>query len=240
MALLTLLDAILPPVPKIRPRPPFLSQEEGSLSTRDPVKRIRTVGPLDYTTVVKHRETTPWQEKREAEHQRGLCKWSKLFEEWDASLDSRILEMHWLANQEERVGVIADFVSRKAPATILKRANSLLRLTAMAKARGLGFPLPEHEVYSILNDAKLRLLARVIDAVARELFFPDASRAGRFAGYPPEDLLEHRDFSEPSHAQDCQDPESSYWDESSHSWSWVPFKAGPKASKLKQISTPRP
>ena len=58
----------------------------------------------------------------------------------------------------------------------------------------------------------------------------------RFAGHPPEDLLEHRDFSEPSHAPDCQDPESSYWDESSRSWSWVPLNPIPKASKLRQIS----
>ena len=83
----------------------------------------------------------------------------------------------------------------------------------------------------------LRLLARVIDAVARELFFPDASRAGRFAGQickkkkKKKNLLEHGDFCEPSRAPDCQDPESSYWDESSRSWSWIALNAGAQSIK---------
>ena len=144
------LDVILPPVPKTRPRPPFLSQEEGSLSTRDPVKRIRTVGPITRRWLRTGRSFLGKRSVRLSTKEAFASGANCL----DASLDSRVLEMRSLANQEERVGVIADFVSRKAPATILKRAYSLLRLTAMAKARGLGFPLPEHEVYAILNDAK--------------------------------------------------------------------------------------
>ena len=106
-----------------------------------------------FCQVVKSRALTSWQDKREAEHQRALKKWAYLFGVWDPEVDPKFKDVADVP-PDKRLLLLDSCMARKAPSTMLKRAASLVRITKAAEAKGLLFPLPEAELFSLLLEAK--------------------------------------------------------------------------------------
>ena len=147
------LDTMFPVFDASRPSVPRMSGliEDPSDPKTKKAKRFSTAS---FESVVKNREVISWRDKREAEHHRALLKWDQLFFKWDSGSDKRIEEIISVSNESERQRLLEDYMARKAPATMLKRANSLRRLTDLALDNDLCFPMNEDGLYNVLHVAK--------------------------------------------------------------------------------------
>ena len=115
-------------------------------------KRARPLpsGEPFFKIAVGHRQDVAWEEKREADMQRGLFKWISIIHSWPE---------HWKASKElsacetmdGKCEVLAHYFSGKAPSTLVKRANSLIFIMEQAHKLGYFFPLTESELYSLLK-----------------------------------------------------------------------------------------
>ena len=98
-------------------------------------KKAKRFDTALFESVVKNREVISWRDKREAEHHKALLKWDQLFFRWDSGSDKRIEEIISIPNESDRHRLLEDYMARKAPATMLKRANSLRRLTNISSTK---------------------------------------------------------------------------------------------------------
>ena len=149
----TPLDECLPPPHTFRPSPCLLQRDIPLVEERVAKKAKTSDSVPIFCQVVKSRALTSWQDKREAEHQRALKKWAYLFEVWDPEVDPKIKDVADVP-PDKRLLLLDSCMARKAPSTMLKRAASLVRITKAAEAKGLLFPLPEAELFSLLLEAK--------------------------------------------------------------------------------------
>ncbi|CAE7740635.1 unnamed protein product [Symbiodinium sp. CCMP2592] len=117
------------------------------------VKRPRKEGPSSFLEVVKNRRVISWRDKREAEHRRALCKWSCIFDKLDCESDPVIKTIASLS-ETEKFNTLDDYMARKAPSTMTKRANSILKIIKVGEAKGLMFPVSEPQLYELLQEAK--------------------------------------------------------------------------------------
>ncbi|CAE7865437.1 unnamed protein product [Symbiodinium necroappetens] len=117
-----------------------------------PGKRPRPEGPESFLDVVKNRLVISWRDKREAEHRRALCKWSSIFDKLDGSCDPVIQSISELP-ETEKFNTLDDYMARKAPGTMTKRANSFLKVIKVAEGKGLRFPVTEPQLYELLQEA---------------------------------------------------------------------------------------
>ena len=159
------LDTMFPVLDASRPSVPRVS---GLLEEPvDPkAKKVKRFDTASFESVVKNREVISW--RREAEHHRALLKWGQLFFRWDSSSDKRIEEIISIPNRRR---LLEDYMARKAPATMLKRANSLRRLTDISLDQNLSFPMNEDGLYNVLHVAKsmgasLSNLRSIMEAIA--------------------------------------------------------------------------
>ncbi|CAE7242883.1 unnamed protein product [Symbiodinium sp. CCMP2592] len=116
-------------------------------------KRPRKEGPSSFLEVVKNRSVISWRDKREAEHRRALCKWSCIFDKLDFESDPVIKTIASLP-ETEKLNTLDDYMARKAPSTLTKRANSILKIIKVGEAKGLRFPVSEPQLYELLQEAK--------------------------------------------------------------------------------------
>ncbi|CAE7475642.1 unnamed protein product [Symbiodinium sp. CCMP2592] len=116
-------------------------------------KRPRKEGPSSFLEVVKNRSVISWRDKREAEHRRALCKWSCIFDKLDSESDPVIKTIASLP-ETEKLNTLDDYMARKAPSTLTKRANSILKIIKVGEAKGLRFPVSEPQLYELLQEAK--------------------------------------------------------------------------------------
>ena len=147
------LDTMFPVFDASRPSVPRVAGllEEPSDPKTKKAKRFTTAS---FESVVKNREVISWRDKREAEHHQALLKWEQLFFKWDSGSDKRIEEIISISNESERHRLLEDYMARKAPAAMLKRANSLRRLTDIALNNDLSFPMTEDSLCNVLHVAK--------------------------------------------------------------------------------------
>ena len=116
-----------------------------------PAKKARTANasmlPVRLKAVKSNRSVESWQEKRESELQKALKKWYALLCSWPVSLP-QVKEFQEAKGL--KMELLQDFLGDKAPATLLKRANSTLALESTACAMGFAFPYSEPELYQCL------------------------------------------------------------------------------------------
>ncbi|CAL1150630.1 unnamed protein product [Cladocopium goreaui] len=103
-----------------------------------------------FTIAVSRRKDQVWTEKREAELQRALMKWDTIIRNWpDAWRCKRELVACSAVN--ESMNLLGDYLSGKAPSTLVKRANSMVFLHTTLQQLGFFWPVGEPDVYRIIK-----------------------------------------------------------------------------------------
>ena len=106
-----------------------------------------------FTVAVGHRRDVSWEEKREADFQRSLMKWTSIVLNWpgDWPFCQAIQESETVIQVCEQ---LSHFFVGKAPATLIKRANSMIFIMEQGHRLGYMFPYTESELYSLLKVLK--------------------------------------------------------------------------------------
>ena len=109
-------------------------------------KRARPVESKDpyFMQGVSHRQDVSWEEKREADLQRGLVKWIGVIRVWPEEW-SICQELNACATVEESCALMSHYLFGKAPSTLVKRANSLTFILEEGHKLGYVFPYTERE-----------------------------------------------------------------------------------------------
>ena len=107
-----------------------------------------------YTIAVGHRLDSSWEEKREADTQRSLMKWSGIVLLWPPEISSFISKSAETMQPTEVCEQLGHYFAGKAPVTLIKRANSMIFVMEFAFKLGYMFPYPESELYSLLKTLK--------------------------------------------------------------------------------------
>ena len=139
--------------------PPMLIPESGEAGVVEKlVAEKKKVEPFDsklpfYATAIGHRLDCSWEDKREADLQRSLMKWTGIVSSWPgeiSDLSSSIFDLQPAQICEQ----LGHYFSGKAPATLIKRANSMIFVMERARQLGYIFPYSEPELYSLLKTLK--------------------------------------------------------------------------------------
>ena len=103
-----------------------------------------------FTIAVSRRKDQVWTEKREAELQRALMKRDTIIRNWpDAWRCKR--ELVACSTVNESMNLLGDYLSGKAPSTLVKRANSMVFLHTTLQQLGFFWPVGEPDVYRIIK-----------------------------------------------------------------------------------------
>ena len=118
-------------------------------------KRERPVGPTEpfFLQAVSHRQDVAWEERREADMQKGLMKWMGVIRAWPEHWKV-CGELNDCSTLEEACTLISHYLSGKAPSTLVKRANSVIFVMEQGHKLGYFFPYTEPELYSLLKTLK--------------------------------------------------------------------------------------
>ena len=110
-------------------------------------------GKQIFQVAVSRRHDLMWTEKREAELQRALKKWYAIVCNWP---DSWACKQEVLAcdTSSEGLELLGDYLTGKSPATLVKRANSLIFMQNMLQQLGYFWPLSEPDFYRFLKTLK--------------------------------------------------------------------------------------
>ena len=118
----------------------------------------RNVQSLDekipiFSLAVGHRRDVSWEEKREADSQRSLMEWTSIVLTWpiDWPVCQAFHESETVVQVCEQLGHC--FVG-KAPATLIKRANSMIFIMEQGHKLGYILPYTESDLYSLLKVLK--------------------------------------------------------------------------------------
>ena len=139
--------------------PPMLIPESGEVGVVDKlIAEKKKVAPFDsklpfYATAIGHRLDSSWEEKRQADLQRSLMKWTGIVSSWPGEISEISTSISGLHPTQicEQLG---HYFSGKAPATLIKRANSMVFVMEHAHLLGYIFPYSEPELYSLLKTLK--------------------------------------------------------------------------------------
>ena len=126
--------------------------KEALLSKKRQADKLNEKVPI-FSVAVGHRRDISWEEKRESDYQRSLMKWTSVVLSWPVEWDvCRAL------NESETVVQVCEqlnhYFTGKAPATLIKRANSMIYFMEQGHKLGYIFPYSESELYSLLKVLK--------------------------------------------------------------------------------------
>jgi hypothetical protein len=103
-----------------------------------------------FTIAVSRRKDQVWTEKREAELQRALMKWDTIIRNWPDAWRCK-LELVACSTVNESMNLLGDYLSGKAPSTLVKRANSMVFLHTTLQQLGFFWPVGEPDMYRIIK-----------------------------------------------------------------------------------------
>ena len=86
--------------------------------------------PIDYAEpiflqVIGHKQDIAWEEKREADLQKSFMKWISVLQCWPEKWKVR-RELDECETVQASCELVSHYFSGKAPATVVKRANSMI------------------------------------------------------------------------------------------------------------------
>ena len=107
-------------------------------------------------SVVRKSNGIPWEVQRDKDSDRAIARWSFVILKW-SEVSPDILVCRSLLDCdtiEERTEVLKDWLRPKAPGTLLKRVNSLLRYHKSEGWSDEVFPYKENKVYEYMASAR--------------------------------------------------------------------------------------
>lgn len=136
-----------PPMPVFEGGAEELIEE---LVTEKKRSRPLSSGEPFFKIAVGHRRDVAWEEKREADMQKSLFKWISIIRAWPEKWKISG-ELSACETTEETCEVLSHYFSGKAPATLVKRANSLIFIMERGHKLGYFFPFSEPDLYALLK-----------------------------------------------------------------------------------------
>ena len=107
-----------------------------------------------FQLAVSRRKDQVWTEKRESELQRALMKWDKIVRNWPDRWACK-QELIACTSVDDSMMLLGDYLTGKAPSTLVKRANSLIFLQTTLQQLGYFWPLGEPDMYRIIKTLKM-------------------------------------------------------------------------------------
>ena len=142
-------------MPKLKRPLPMPLVESGATSSSAAVDRRVTAKTFptvkNFLQNIRDVPERTWREEREAVWETAIRRWVSLLESWD---DSRVTLASALKSKTsftEKAQIAVDVFFNKAPQTLIKRVNSLAKLTNELGASGKYFPCNEDEFYQFLR-----------------------------------------------------------------------------------------
>ena len=142
-------------MPKLKRPLPMPLVESGATSSSAAVDRRVTAKTFptvkNFLQNIRDVPERTWREEREAVWETAIRRWVSLLESWD---DSRVTLASALKSKTsftEKAQIVVDVFFNKAPQTLIKRVNSLAKLTNELGASGIYFPCNEDEFYQFLR-----------------------------------------------------------------------------------------
>ena len=143
------------------------------------VERKKRSRPFDstepiYLKVIGHKQDVAWEEKREVDLQRSFMKWISVLQCWPETWKVR-KELDECETVSASCELISHYFSGKAPATLVKRANSMIYIMEEGYKLGYMFPYNERDLYCLLktlkaSGAKSSRLKGVLEALTLSRF----------------------------------------------------------------------
>lgn len=128
--------------------PPVFDPDDGVISRS--CKRARVDSPKDWSQVVKLIPDLSWQESRDADFQVALRRWLDALLRMPHNIEI-CEQLQGVDDVSSQLRVLRDVFSRKSPATLKKRINSLLRYMVFLERQGVVFPGNEQFLYLFLD-----------------------------------------------------------------------------------------
>ena len=129
----------------------------------DRVAKKRKADHVDFDTpvcfsVLNTTDETTWEERREASMDKALTRWIYVISQWnnvEPELDV-CAALEACSSVEKQKAVLKDWLHSKAPGTLLKRVNSLLRFHRAVGWGDIleGLPYGETRLYNYLSDSR--------------------------------------------------------------------------------------
>ena len=107
-----------------------------------------------FQIAVSRRKDKVWTEKRESELQRALMKWDTIIRNWPDKWTCK-RELVACNTVDDAMMLLGDYLTGKAPSTLVKRANSLIFLQSTLLQLGYFWPLGEPDMYRIIKTLKM-------------------------------------------------------------------------------------
>ena len=206
--------------------------------------------------IVANTDAVSWKEDQEAKMDVALKRWFDIISQF-SEIHETVKQLHLLAGLAEQLRMLRDILSGKAPATLIKRANSVLKYIEKLREAKIQVPGDEAFLYAYFCDlrnsgvalSRLRSIVEAIrftefvfgiDGLSQKLLSKRCIGASRRVG---ETVLKQSDpftveqlavLSSVCQAQDqrVQDQESECLERWSHGSSWPSTGSG--AGKLGQ------
>eukprot|EP00435_Cladocopium_sp_Y103_P061764 s673_g23.t1 len=163
---------VFPALPEPKWKRP-VCPEDIPLSTETderPLKRFRpSTEPLRWRQFVACTDAVSWRESQEAKLDTALKRWFSIILQFPG-VHATVKQLHDAATLPEQLRILRDIMSGKAPATLIKRANAMLRYLERLRKAKQSAPGTEETLYAYfceLRDASVPLsrLRATIEAI---------------------------------------------------------------------------
>ena len=137
-----------------RPVPAPVVSETAASSSQEVDRRVASKPFKEVTNFLQHvRDVSErtWKEEREAVWETSIRRWVALLENWDAYQVGVAKALQEKQNFSEKAQILVDVFYNKAPQTLMKRVNSLLKMTIVLRENNTSFPCTEDEFYRFLK-----------------------------------------------------------------------------------------
>ena len=155
---------------------PFHAEPFSSSATVSEVdKRVMSSQTVEIKNFLQHIRDVPirtWQEEREAVWETAVRRWVVLLDQWDAGENHLLLTLQSKTTFVEKAQILVDVFFNKAPQTLMKRVNSLVKLCSTLRGLEVGFPCTEEQFYGFLkNESSLKAPASRLKAFFEAIVF---------------------------------------------------------------------
>ena len=130
--------------------PDFPGAESGIMVEQRTVSKPRFGGP-DFLQHVRDVPERTWQEEREALWETAIRRWVSLIDSWTTDSCELVRVIHSGSSFREKAQILVDVFYNKSPQTLMKRANSLSRITNYLVSCGCVFPCSESQCYDFFK-----------------------------------------------------------------------------------------
>ncbi len=137
-------------------RPAVVPIPEASVASSTPAKKkTKTVCSKGHwmQVIVRNIDELSWREELDAKRDTAIKRWFDLFACFPSSFQVAA-QLRELGSIDEQLRMIRDVLSGKSPQTLVKRANSLLRLTQFLRSKQVEFPGREALQYEMFCEMR--------------------------------------------------------------------------------------